>query len=350
MLQQFPLPIVWVPQLEKAYQQAVALLQKLTDFYKNHVLSFNNMLLMKALIPEQNSQRPINSILVQFKSNLKSLDKISEFTNALQLGLNLIESETLNFSTLLKIHNLLLNDSKNIEKIQVGTTRQHSVHIVRGKRIIDTKPLSEDVPKLMRRFDDLFQSQHDNPLILLGICQHLFLSIHPFSDGNGRISIIMISLYLVSRHIIPKEIAIIFALYLYAFFHSTSQINSHLIASAKYTLDLNQWLVYFLDTISLSANELINKTHIFQEKIIEQSQFAKTPLQKMIVQQHFQFPYFSVNQISELLDCSSSSARKAIKDLESKEILSYLFTYQKNKMYANQEIIRVLSEKIYIRL
>lgn len=350
LLQDFPPPIIWNEQLNKAYQQAIILLQKLSDYYQNNVQNFNNLLLIKALIPDHKTKLQRKLIPIELKSNLESIDKISQFNQALELGLNLIENQNLNFSTLLKIYELIMQDSQHSNDINASKIREHQIYVTQVNRVLYTPPAPDELPQLIERFDQIIQRIDDKPLILIGICHHLFLNIHPFSDGNGRISMIMICLFLVKNQLLPKEIACIFNLYLYAYYHSTSKIYTDLISRTRHTNDLNQWLIYFLDNLSLCANELINKTYQVQGEIYTQVQQAQTPLQKIIVQQHLQFPYFSINQIAQVLQCPRSTTGKAIKDLESQGLLSYLFTYQKNKMYGNQEIIQRLSEKIYIKL
>ena len=91
LLQNFPPPIIWDEQLNKAYQQAMTLLQKLSAYYQNNVPNFNNLLLTKALIPDHKSKLQKKLIPIELKNNLGSIDKISEFN----LSLLNLDSESL---------------------------------------------------------------------------------------------------------------------------------------------------------------------------------------------------------------------------------------------------------------
>ena len=87
-----------------------------------------------------------------------------------------------------------------------------------------------------------------------------FEQIHPFSDGNGRVGRLLITLFLVERGILPTPL-----LYLSAFFEATRRDYYELLGAVSARGDWEPWLIDFLNGVArqsedaLSRAERINK-------------------------------------------------------------------------------------------
>lgn len=120
-----------------------------------------------------------------------------------------------------------------------------------------------DTPTLMREIVDWYKrstyEEIQHPLILIGIFIVVFLAIHPFKDGNGRLSRILTTLLLLR------------AGYNYVPYSSMESIIE--VSKDSYYLALRRtqqtiykdeqnwepWLVYFLKTMSQQKNNLAAK-------------------------------------------------------------------------------------------
>ncbi|MDB4949589.1 MAG: Fic/DOC family protein [Gemmatimonadetes bacterium] len=60
-------------------------------------------------------------------------------------------------------------------------------------------PSADKVPRLMRQFEDLVNSVEERPLVRAVMAHYEFVTIHPFPDGNGRISRFLMNLCLVGE-------------------------------------------------------------------------------------------------------------------------------------------------------
>lgn len=77
--------------------------------------------------------------------------------------------------------------------IEVGQYRTHEEHIVSGymgrEKVHYVAPSPERVPAEMELFLNWFNGEHDEPSAIASAIAHFwFVSIHPFEDGNGRLS------------------------------------------------------------------------------------------------------------------------------------------------------------------
>jgi Fic family protein len=107
-------------------------------------------------------------------------------------------AETLTHETMFRWHRLLTNGRQDLRDIGQYRTHTEPMVIVSGRydepKIHFEAPPSTEVPKEMDRFVDWFNgSASGGPSALpaltrAGIAHLYFVSIHPFEDGNGRIS------------------------------------------------------------------------------------------------------------------------------------------------------------------
>ena len=106
--------------------------------------------------------------------------------------------KSLTLSTALYWHKLLLKDTK---PDIAGIVRKHQVAIARSKVEL---PIPTELDTLLHEFF-VWYNQHKgklNPVVLASLVHLKFVSIHPFSDGNGRISRIMMN-FVLHRHGYP---------------------------------------------------------------------------------------------------------------------------------------------------
>ena len=117
-------------------------------------------------------------------------------------------------------------------------------------------------------------SAGEPPLIKAGLAHLWFVTLHPFDDGNGRIARAVGDLFLARADGSPQR-----------FYSLSAQIQRErkayydiLERTQKASLDVTEWLAWFLDTLQqavsqaqLTVNAVLAKTHFWQR-------WATTPL------------------------------------------------------------------------
>jgi Fic family protein len=103
--------------------------------------------------------------------------------------------------TILRLHTLVLHD---IEE-SAGTWREHAVYI-RGSDL--RPPDASLVPELMRQWVRWLTDEgtHYHPIVRGAISHHGFVAVHPFVDGNGRCSRLLLNLQLLQDGYAPAMV------------------------------------------------------------------------------------------------------------------------------------------------
>jgi Fic family protein len=137
----------------------------------------------------------------------------------------------------------------------VGIYRQHTepMQIVSGSgnkvRVHYEAPPSQLVPIAMKQFIEWFNNSTTLPVLTrAGIAHMYFEMIHPFEDGNGRIG----------RAIAEKSLSQSLQQPLLSALSRTIQKNKKqyyaALASCNSSLDVNEWLIYFANTMIAAQN------------------------------------------------------------------------------------------------
>lgn len=137
------------------------------------------------LLHDQAPQRPLKDIL-ETKAHYELLKHIQTYNREIE------------FNVILDWHHRLLKDS---QKTIAGRIRDRKVRIT-GSDLIPPSPV-----ELQPLLNDLFQwygeeKKNHHPVELAMVVHYKFVTIHPFMDGNGRISRLLMN-FILHKHGYP---------------------------------------------------------------------------------------------------------------------------------------------------
>jgi Uncharacterized conserved protein len=205
--------------------------------------------------------------------------------------------------------------------------RKDSMDVISGalgkEKVHYHAPSPDDVPAEMSRFLEWFNSDSaPKDYVKSAIAHFWFVSIHPFDDGNGRISRAIADMALSQADDSPMR-----------FFSMSRQINADkrkyydiLEKCQKGNLDITLWIEWYLDCMLrsiASAEEMLSKVlnkAIFWQK---HSQANISERQQMVLNVYLDgyTGKLTAKNWAKHSDVSHDTAVRDIKDLVDKEIL-----------------------------
>ena len=158
-----------------------------------------------------------------------------------------------------------------------------------------------------------------NPLIKAAIIHSQFESIHPFSDGNGRVGRLLVSLYLYKADVIN-----------FPFFYLSEAISMDKAVYYNMLTDsrnnsYNNWIKYFLKKIVVQTQkhlgyiESLNDLYAKTKRIVTER--INSPKFDAIVECLFTHPIITADYLSDKLNVSRGQAIRYLNTLESEQIL-----------------------------
>ncbi len=240
--------------------------------------------------------------------------------------------EPLSKDRFFKWHSSLFQGAKmDLNEIVIGNWRNNELHdpmqVVSGpfeRRVIHFQaPGSHLIESEMEAFMYWFNNNDSMDAILKAAITHLwFITIHPFDDGNGRITRSLTDMQLCRADNNAQR-----------FYSMSAQIRKQrknyyaiLEKTQKGDLDITEWLVWFLNCLS----EAIGETEILLANVLSKSKFWDNNSGKI-------FNERQIIMINKLLDgfagklnsskwatitkCSQDTALRDIQDLMGKKVL-----------------------------
>jgi len=218
--------------------------------------------------------------------------------------------------------------SSNMYKITVADWRkEESMQVVSGpmgkEKVHYEAPKSERVPKEMNNFINWFENDSGLDLVVKAAIAHLwFITIHPFDDGNGRITRAITDMLLARS---DKSVQ--------RFYSMSAQIRIErkdyytiLEKTQKGNLDITEWILWFLNCLT----NAINSTEETLSKVFYKAEFWKLHSTTILNERQQKIINILLNGFNGKLTsskwgkinkCSQDTALRDIQDLIKKNIL-----------------------------
>jgi Fic family protein len=209
------------------------------------------------------------------------------------------------------------------------------------------------IPKNINRYmADLEQYINEDelcdldPLIKMAIIHHQFESIHPFSDGNGRIGRILNVLYLVRTGLLDTPILYLsryITLNKPAYYQLLQRVRD---ATSQDAAELwQQWVLYMLTAVADTAKTSVELVRGIREQMSAMKQAIRdTELRKIysqdLINNLFRHPYTRIEFIERDLSVTRKTATKYLESLADANLLKK-FKEGRNSYYVNYRLVHL---------
>lgn len=253
----------------------------------------------------------------------KIMVEVSNHVRTLLYGSEYLRTNNFSHNFIQKIHKLMLNGIFPDEQSDtLGKYKKRNNRIVNSVgTVVFIPPAYTETKKYMDELIDFMNDSSDeiHPLIKAAIIHSQFESIHPFSDGNGRVGRVLVSLYLFKAGVIN-----------FPFFYISEAISQdksvyYNMLTKSRTSNYDEWIKYFLQKIIVQTIQHIkyidslNSLYMKTKEAVQKS--IKSPKFDAIIECLFTNPVLTANHLSDKLNVSHGQAVRYLNILEGEHIL-----------------------------
>ncbi|MBI5226714.1 Fic family protein [Candidatus Micrarchaeota archaeon] len=279
--------------------------------------------------------------------NRADAQEVDNHFKALIYGLEIVKKEGLTTHLIQEMHKILL-DGTDIPTPDRGAFKMvqnfHGpTHRIEDADFIFAAP--ELVDQLMQEFEQYANRDQNMPLLVQAALIHYqFETIHPFTDGNGRIGRALIPLFLVKNDVLSQPL-----LYVSPYLKKFKTEYENRMMGVRQTGDFRPWLEFFLTAVEAQSEYSLTKT----KKLLELRQQYITQLRKSkasatserILDEFFQNIICTIPEISKKLGHGFQTVQRHIeRDLEPAGIVKEVSGMKKYRIYLATEILGIIQD------
>jgi Fic family protein len=273
--------------------------------------------------------------------------EVSNYVAAMQHGLTrLREGFPLSLRLIREIHGILLRGGRGAE--QTPGEFRRSQNWIGGTRPGNATYVPPPPERLMECLDSLEKFLHDETqtlplLVQLGLIHVQFESIHPFSDGNGRLGRLLITLLLCARGALREPL-----LYLSLYFKTHRARYYELLQRVRTEGVWELWLEFFLEgaetTAKQAADTAVELISLFDEDRKRIQSIGRSALSALRVHEYMQKkPLINIGAAARVLNLSVPTVSGALARLEKLGIAKETTGKARDRIFAYTRYLKIVS-------
>lgn len=226
---------------------------------------------------------------------------------------------------ILKLHRITMDGLLPDEK--VGKFRLGPIYVVdvHGKEE-KVRYVGPDSKKLLNLYQELFawiESVKDNlhPILTAGILHYEFVSIHPFADGNGRVTRLLTLFFLRKNGYGFRNVLVPDVYYLQNRLGYYRALNQAKVYSEQRIADLTPWLAYFVSGIYEAAQELEHDVSLITLTSKNGKTFRLSRQEIKVLDFAHQMGQVTLTDVLDILEIPKRTAQRRLANLVKKNLL-----------------------------
>ena len=268
--------------------------------------------------------------------------EVALYREALKLGFQrFCSTKLITNNTLIDMYRLLKGRSDGFRKTPGTVLRNRSTDTVVFVPPQDARVIAASMAELERFINDDSQS-HLDPLIKMALIHHQFESIHPFSDGNGRIGRILNVLYLTRSGLLDIPI-----LYLSRHITRNKAQYYRLLQGVRDTGHWQDWIVFMLRAIAETSVVTLQLVDGIRQQMASLKHRMRTELPKLysqdLLNSLFRHPYTRIQYVQNEIKKTRQTASNYLKQLEEHGFVQKHSVGNKN-YYINVGLVNLFME------
>ena len=210
-----------------------------------------------------------------------------------------------------------------------------------GETVYEPPQSKNDIIAYMRQLEqdtnDSDSCNNLDPLIKMALIHHKFESIHPFSDGNGRVGRMLNVLYLVHCDLLESPI-----LYLSRAINRTKPDYYRLLQAVREEGVWEEWVEYMLNAVAETAHSTVQLITDIRSLMMQMKHRMRKELPRLysqdLLNNLFRYPYTRIELLEKDLPYSRQTARKYLEILSDSGFVSKV-SAGRNNYYINHALV-----------
>ena len=267
--------------------------------------------------------------------------EVGRYRSALKLGFDRLRQRRgiIANNDLIDMFRLLKRRSNEGFRSVPGTVLLHQAS---GRIIYEPPQDAREIVRLMgslERFINEDDACSLDPLIKMALIHHQFESIHPFSDGNGRVGRILNVLYLTKTGLLDSPI-----LYLSRYINRNKEEYYRLLQRVRTQDDWEAWTVYMLNAVSETAAVTLRQVNGIRDQMAEVKHRMRREVPRIYSQEMlnnlFRHPYTRIGYVANDLGVTRQTAAKRLRTLAGHGFVAHRRA-GRNSYYVNENLLRL---------
>lgn len=277
------------------------------------------------------------------------VEEVSNYVAALKHGLRRLREDDFPLSLRLirEMHALLLRGGRGANK-QPGEFRKGQVWVGGASPALAhfVPPPPDALPDALAALERFLHAPPTQmpPLVKAALAHVQFETIHPFSDGNGRLGRLLIALILCSEGVLREP-----SLYLSLYFKRRRTDYYDMLNGVRVRGDWEGWLGFFLDGVAETAQQAVETAQRLLA-LLASDRRRIAALGKRAGNVGLVFDQFAcrvvltVPQVAPHLALSPPTIRAAVRALQELGIVNEVTGQQRHRVFAYHQYLDILSE------
>lgn len=275
----------------------------------------------------EGTQATIDGVLINQAvpdENNRNLNEVFNYDDATEFGYKTLRKDGFSDGFFQTVHSILMKGNVRKQGI-VGEYRKSQNYIGRNDTshaITYVPPVPGRVPELMHNLIEYLKSPTDSlrPLERAAIIHAQFETIHPFSDGNGRVGRMLIPMYLFSVDQIELPCFFISE----ALEHNKLKYYS-LLNDTREKQDWNGWIRFFLRTVATQCDKYIGTISainaLYEDDVAIACRSMKSSNAVTVINTLYSHPITNAKQVQQETGLPPASVNRVLNALVEEKIL-----------------------------
>jgi Fic family protein len=287
--------------------------------------------------------------LVLFQADQKpereEVREVANYAEALRWGCEQLKSLPITTRLILGLHERLLRGVRGATTAGRFKDRQNWIGPRPSTPIEEATfvpPPPEAVPELMAALERYINLPNQEPKVVqCALVHYQFETIHPFTDGNGRVGRLLIILHLIQLGLLSEAL-----IHPSVYFERAHADYNERLRGVHDKGAWNEWIAYFAQAMTHQGQEtiqLVEKMRQLQDQLhAETAEIRRRAAVQAVLDVFFHQPVLSITRVAELANLSYVTANTALNILEGKGIVREITGKRKGRFYACDPILRVI--------